>query len=193
MLSDDPPAPSPASEPDADHDALIASLAEIERHVGRLGWDQPARLFALVRTDELVAAEPALAEHLTVTAPDALSSIEQEDFREGEDLQTTLERIQWSEAVAGCALSVERSFLPATFEGELPGEADEAARLVATHPQRQDMRVVVGVLRNGSAHGVGRLRTHPEELLGGPDLVPALARILAGTLQADIPRSGPRS
>ena len=193
MLSDDTAVPTHASEPDAAHDALIAALAEIERHVGRLGWDQPARLFALVRTDELVAAEPALAGHLRVTAPDALSSIEQEDFREGDDLQTTLERIQWSQAVAGCALSVERSFLPSTYEGELPDDAEDAARLVAAHPQRQDMRVVVGVLRDGSAHGVGRVRTHPDELLGGRDLVPALARILAGTLQGDAPRSGPRS
>ncbi len=46
-------------------------------------------------------SEPTLAEHLTVTAPDALSSIEQEDFREGEDLQTTLERIQWSRRSPG--------------------------------------------------------------------------------------------
>ncbi len=52
---------------------------------------------------------------------------------------------------------------------------------------------MVGVLRDGSAHGVGRVRTHTDELLGGRDLVPALARILAGTLQGDAPRSGPRS
>ncbi len=29
-------------------DALVAALIEVERHVGRSGWDQPARLFALV-------------------------------------------------------------------------------------------------------------------------------------------------
>ena len=46
-------------------DALIAGLMDIERHVGGLGWDQPARLFALVPTAELIAAEPHLAEHLT--------------------------------------------------------------------------------------------------------------------------------
>ena len=46
-------------------DALVASLMEIERHVAGLGWDQPARLFALVPTVELIEAEPQLAEHLT--------------------------------------------------------------------------------------------------------------------------------
>ena len=43
-------------------DALVASLMEIERHVAGLGWDQPARLFALVPTVELIEAEPQLAE-----------------------------------------------------------------------------------------------------------------------------------
>ena len=193
MLNDDPPSGTPrASDRAATNDALIAALVEIEHHVGRLGWDQPARLFALVRTDELVAAEPALAEHLTVTAPDALSSIEQEDFHEGDDLQTTLERIQWSPAVTGCALSVERSFVPGGDETDLPDDPEEAARAVATHPHRQDLRVVVGVLRDGSSHGVGRVRTHPDDLVGGPDLAPGLARILAGTLLIDPQGAGQR-
>ena len=39
---------SPTGDP-----ALQRVLLEIEGHVGRLGWDQPARLFALVNTDEL--------------------------------------------------------------------------------------------------------------------------------------------
>lgn len=193
MLNDDPQARTPeesGSSP-AD-DALVAALVEIEHHVGQQGWDQPARLFALVRTDELVAAEPALAEHLVVTAPDALSSIEQEDFREGDDLQTTLERIQWSGAVTGCALSVERSFLPSGDEADLPDDPDEAARAVANHPHRQDLRVVVGVLRDGRSHGVGRYRERPDDLFGGPDLAPGIARILAGTLLIDQPGAGHR-
>ena len=193
MLNDEPGAGAPSpTEHDSASDALIAALVEIEHHVGRQGWDQPARLFALVRTDELVAAEPSLADHLTVTAPDALSSIEQEDFREGDDLQTTLERIQWSSAVAGCALSVERSFLPSGDEAGLPDDPDEAATAVANHPHRQDLRVVVGVLRDGTSHGVGRVRTHPDDLVGGPDLAPGLARILAGTLLIDHRGAGHR-
>ncbi|MGO4955781.1 PPA1309 family protein [Luteococcus sp. Sow4_B9] len=164
-------------------EALVAALVEIEQYVGQSGWDQPARLFALVRTADLVAAEPQLAEQLTVTSDDALSSIEQEDFRDGEDLFETLSRIGWSDDVHGCALSLERSFLPAGLEDQIPAHPDDAARFVANHPQHQDVRVVVGALRDGSTHGLARLVTQPDELLGGHDLVPGLSRVLAETLR----------
>ena len=59
---------------------LLAGLVEIERFVGQAGWDQPARLFALVPTEELLAAEPGLVDQLTVTAEGSLSSIEQDEF-----------------------------------------------------------------------------------------------------------------
>ncbi len=164
-------------------DALVAALVEVERHVGRLGWDQPARLFALVPTAELIAAEPSLADHLSAAMPDGFSSIEQEDFHPGADLAETLARIAWPETVAGCVLAVERAFLPADAEAELPDDPDAAARLVAEHPQRLDLRVVVGVTRNGSSHGVARVRSEDGELLSGADLVPALAAALAHTLE----------
>ena len=45
-------------------DALVAALLELERYVGRDGWDQPPRLFALVLTDVLAEAEPALSREL---------------------------------------------------------------------------------------------------------------------------------
>ena len=37
-------------QPDQQTERLLAALVEIERFVGRAGWDQPARLFALVPT-----------------------------------------------------------------------------------------------------------------------------------------------
>ena len=113
-------------------DALVAALIEVERHVGRYGWDQPARLFALVRTAELIAAEPSLADQLT-GAPDGYSSIEQEDFTPGDDLAETLAGIAWPDAVAGCVLALERAFLPSDAEGELPADPDAAALAVANH------------------------------------------------------------
>lgn len=166
-------------------DALIAALLEIERHVGRAGWDQPARLFALVRTNDLLAAEPALAEQLTTPLDrpeDALSSVEQEDFHAGEGILEALERISWPQTVFGVAVALERSFLPAEAESDLPEDAGEAAEVVAHHPKRQDVRVVVGVTREGDRHGLARLVSSPEELLGGEDLVPGLAAALAATL-----------
>src|SRR5258707_15776732 len=41
--------------------ALTQALIELEQHVARDGWDQGVRLFALVDTAELIAAEPRLA------------------------------------------------------------------------------------------------------------------------------------
>lgn len=181
-------------------DALIAALVELEHHVGRAGWDQVARLFALVRTSDLLAAEPQLAEHLGMPPdgyPDgALSSIEQDDFRgtgaaenqESEsDLQGVLARIAWPETVEGCALALERSFLPARFEPDLPEEPSEAERVVAQHPERQDLRLIVGVLRGGATHALARLVRHPEDLLSGPDLAPGVVSALAATLDHDRP------
>ncbi len=166
-------------------DALVAALMEIERHVSHGGWDQPARLFALVPTAELVAAEPSLAEQ--IARPDdlpegALSSIEQDGFRTGADLVDDLDRITWPATVHGCALAVERLFVPPHVESDIPDDPDAAAAFVAEHPERHDVRVVVGVTRAGTRYGVARLRTNPDDLLAADDLVPGLGEALTRTL-----------
>lgn len=166
-------------------DALVAALVEIERHVGHGGWDQPARLFALVPTAELVAAEPTLAEQLDRPGglPEgALSSIEQEGFRTGDDLLDALERITWPPTVHGCALAVERLFLPPHVEPDIPDDPDAAATFVAAHPERRDVRVVVGVTREGGGYGLARLKSAPDDLLASSDLVPGLGAALTRTL-----------
>lgn len=180
-----------AEAPDAEiPDVLVAALAEIERHVGAEGWDQPARVFALVRTDELMRAEPALADQLADAAPDSLSAIEHDDVFTGDaaapavaQVVAALEDVEWSPGVAGVALVLQRGFLPAGVEVNLPEDADAAAAVVDAHPARQDMRVVVGVLRDGTAHGLARLRERPDELRGGAQLAPALTEVLLRTLQ----------
>ncbi|WIY83786.1 PPA1309 family protein [Propionimicrobium sp. PCR01-08-3] len=168
-------------------EVLLAGLVEVERYVGRAGWDQPARLFALVPTAELLAADPSLAGQLKVTGPDALSSIEQDDFRPGTDLMTALAQIYWPPAVAGCALSTERGFLPAGLEDEIPADPARAAEFVANHAQRQDLRVVAGALRLSDGtivtHCVARVASNPDDLLVGADMAPALTRAVAWTLQ----------
>jgi hypothetical protein len=168
--------------------ALVAALVDLERHVAAAGWDAPPRLFALVRTDALVAAEPALAARLGLRTsaegapPGALTAIEQDEFIPGGDLLADLEAVQWPPTVAGCAVSAVRTFLPAGAEGELPDQDEQAAAYVANHPQRQDVRVVVGVDRSGHRHGVARLASQPDELLAADDLVPGLAMVLTHTL-----------
>ncbi len=169
-------------------DALTAALLEIERHVGHGGWDQPARLFALVPTAELLAAEPTLAEQITNPAdlPEgALSSIEQDGFNSsGVDVLEALAGIGWPASVFGCAVALERLFVPPHVEGEIPEDAGAAEDFVAHHPERQDVRVVVGVTRTGAQFGVARLKSNPAELLAAEDLVPGLADVLSRTLAA---------
>lgn len=166
-------------------DALIAALAEIERHVGRSGWDQPARLFALVPTEQLLDAEPSLADQLNRPGgvdSDALSSVEQDGFHPGDDVGEALAQIQWPMTVTGVAVALERLFVPVEAESTLPDDPLLAADAVAQHPDRQDVRVIVGVLRSGDRYGLGRVRTHADELLAAPDLVPGLADALLRTL-----------
>lgn len=165
------------------NDALVACLAEIERFVGTSSWGGPPRLFALVRTVDLMKAEPALAGQLAVGGPDSLSSIEQDDFRPGEDLAQALAATAWGEAVDGAAICVDRIFLPDECANEIPDDPDKAAGFVAAHPRRQEVRVVAGALRDGSHYGVARLVDHPEDLLGSVNLVPALESAVLGTLE----------
>ena len=66
----------------------------------------------------------------------------------------------------------------------LPEGAEDADAWVAAHPERQEVRIAVGVLRDGSRDCALRLRgkEKDEDVLSGPDLVPNLARALAETL-----------
>ncbi|GAB3928883.1 hypothetical protein GCM10011575_13640 [Microlunatus endophyticus] len=169
-------------------DALAAALIELERHIGQAGWDQAPRLFALVNTDSMLAAEPQLATQLGLRGsaegghPDALTAVEQDQFRPGEDLLADLSTIFWPETVFGCALSLESTFLPSGADADIPDDPALAAAYVAQHEQRLELRVVMGVDRAGNTHGVARLRNDPDELLGSPDLVPGLTEALAQTL-----------
>lgn len=93
--------------------------------------------------------------------------------------------IAWPDAVAGCALSVERLMLPPSAEASVPEGLDEKhlAKWVAEHPERQEVRMTVGVLRGGKRESALRLREKDSatEVLTGSDLVPGLAEALAAT------------
>ena len=89
----------------------------------------------------------------------------------------------YDQNAAGCVLALERAFLPPSAEDGLPSDPTVAAQAVAAHPDRMDLRVVVGVTRDGHSHGVARVRGEDGDLLSGTDLVPALAEALAHTLE----------
>lgn len=166
-----------------DPSRLIAALADVERHVGSGGWDQPARLFALVPTDQLLQLEPQLKDRLPEHTGDSLTAIEQENFAAGVDVMERLAGIYWPGTVFGAALAMERAFLPPERESELPADDAAAAEFVARHEAKIDVRVVVGVLRDGAQHGLARLKSNPDELLGAEDLVPGLAEALHATME----------
>src|SRR4051812_3908605 len=96
--------------------ALAAAVLEIETHIASGGWDQPARLYALVPTAQLVEREPALAHAMGLdeAAQDgSFTPVEQESVGDA-DLERTLASITWPPGVAGCAAVVERLVLPPT-------------------------------------------------------------------------------
>lgn len=175
---------------------LTRSVLEIDTYAAGLGWDQPARLFALVDTAQLRAQEPDLAGQLGLDDPDttdrgglaeqtSLTSVEQEELPAGVPLDEFLATIAWPEAVAGCALTVERLMLPPTVEENIPEGLDEGelTTWVAEHPERQEVRITVAVLRDGLSESALRLREKdsPTEVLTGSSLVPGLAAALSAT------------
>jgi hypothetical protein len=166
---------------------LTRAVLEIDAYASGLGWDRPARLFALVDTAQLRAQEPGLADQLGLDAqaPAGLTPIEQEELPSGQALDEFLATIAWPEVIAGCALTVERLMLPPSAEASLPDGMDDAslASWVAGHPERQEVRMTVAVLRDGSRESAVRLRAKdsPSEVLTGPELVPGLADALTAT------------
>ncbi|MEU7108022.1 PPA1309 family protein [Streptomyces sp. NPDC046215] len=169
---------------------LTRAVLELDEYASTLGWDQPARLFALVDTAKLRAQEPGLASQLGLdeaSAASSLTPVEQDEVPAGTALDKFLGTIAWPDAVTGCALTVERLMLPPSAEGSVPNGLSEKqlAKWVAAHPDRQEVRMTVAVLRDGARESAVRLREKdsPTEVLTGAGLVPGLAEALAATFE----------
>jgi hypothetical protein len=160
-------------------------VGEVETHVAEAGWDQPPQLFALVETDELLRAEPQLAQSMGIVAtrPGSLTPVAQEPLADG-PLDEVLARLQFGEGVLGVVLAHEVVVLPPSVEAELDERADPAG-YAAGHPARREVRMVVGVVRGGASAAVLRLRGQDgaeDERVTGPDLAPGLTAALLATL-----------
>ncbi|GED84853.1 PPA1309 family protein [Streptomyces sp. NPDC091412] len=169
---------------------LTRAVLEIDEYASGLGWDQPARLFALVDTAQLRSQEPALAAQLGLEdeqETSGLTPVEQDEVPADRPLDEFLATIAWPGAVAGCALTVERLMLPPSAEAQVPQGLDgpKLAKWVAGHPERQEVRMTVAVLRDGARESALRLREKDSatEVLTGADLVPGLAEALAATFE----------
>ena len=167
--------------------ALATAVLEIEAHVAAGGWDQQARLYALVDTARLVASEPALASAMGLddSAQDgSFTPIEQDELPPGEPLERVLEKIVWPPSVTGCAAVVERLVLPPDVDDEIPDDPGAAAAFAAEHPLRQEVRIAAGATRAGASYCALRLRAHDDEqsVVDGTGLVPGLVELLHATL-----------
>ncbi|WP_255499923.1 PPA1309 family protein [Actinotalea sp. JY-7885] len=171
--------------------ALAEAVHEIERHVAGAGWDGPVRVFALVATGRALETEPGLERQLPpeVVArarrdPNHLTSVEQEDLPAADSLEDLLARLSWPETVDGAAVVVERVMLPPEAEEAMPDDPDAALAYLMAHPDRQDVRLAVGVLRGGETWCAVRTRADDadDRVGGGPDLVPGLVHAVAATL-----------
>lgn len=187
----------PAASPDmsAPRQAALARLvSQLEAHAAQAGWDAPVGVFALVRTASALEQDPALEQMLDDAAlteahtdPESLTAIEQGDLPPVNSLEELLAGIVWPEEVDGTAVVTERVVLPAAAEQEAAAIEDpqERAAYLMSRPDRDDLRMVVGVLRSGESWCAVRARSHDSasEVAAGADLVPGLVDALHHTLQ----------
>lgn len=161
--------------------ALRRVVDELEIGASSAGWDRAPVLYALVRTEELLKADDLpedVAESLRKEwdgSFEHLSAVAQESIPQS-DLEELLPNIVWPESVAGAALTLERIVLPADADLDAPADPDEAAAFAENHPARTDIRVVVGVNREGESWCEVRARSFDQrdQVGQGRDLVPGL-------------------
>jgi hypothetical protein len=177
-------------------DPLTRAVLELDEYAAGLGWDQPTPPLALVATARPRTEEPEIAGQLGLDEDagqqaDSLTPVEQDELPTGAPLDEFLATIAWPEAVAGCAMTVERLMLPQSAEAAVPEELQEEgaeerlSQWVADHPERQEVRLTVAVLRDGKRESALRLRAKDSatEVLTGAGLVPGLADALAATFE----------
>lgn len=165
--------------------ALRKVVLEIERGAAGLGWDRPAMLYALVPTKTLLNTDGLpedMRETLAATQDDNpfhLSAVLQE-LDTSEDVEEVLPRIGWPEAVQGAALTVERLVVPPEVEEEAPEDPEEALEFISNHPSRTEVRLVIGVDREGDTWTAIRTRAFDDasNVVEGDNLVPALSAAL---------------
>ncbi|WP_203234232.1 PPA1309 family protein [Actinomyces sp. 565] len=189
------PSAKPVNRPTAPRQAALRRVVvQLEEHAASSGWDAPVGVFALVRTAAALQEDPMLERMLDAAAlaeartdPEALTAIEQGDLPPVYSLEELLAGIVWPEEVDGTAISTERMLLPDEAEREAAAIRDPQKRsaYLASRPDRDDVRIVVGVLRSGESWCALRTRSHDsaDAVVVGENLVPGLVEALRNTLQ----------
>lgn len=151
---------------------LAQTVRELDAFVAISGWDQPARLFAVVAQTELAAQQPELVLDNTTSE---FAFIEQDlDFADA-DLVESLAKITWPDEVAGVALAVERLI---SLQPQDDADLTEETKV-------GEIRILAVVMRSGANINAIRQRAHDQDsdVAIATDLVPALNVALLQTLQ----------
>ncbi|MDO5746102.1 MAG: PPA1309 family protein [Actinomycetaceae bacterium] len=167
-------------------------LENIERELAQLGWDQAPALFALVNNQWLLESIPdsddtpsedrQLRESL-LDNPGAMTAVLQ-DSHEDMEIEELINLIVFPEHVVGAALSIERIVVPPSVSDQAPDDPEKRDDFLMNHPQRDDIRVVAGVLRSGEKWCVIRSRSYDKDaaIITGDDLIDDLPELLMRTL-----------
>lgn len=181
---------------------LARAVHEVADFVATQGWDRPGQLFALVPTEDLLAAAPTMAEEVDHSA--ALTPVAQGPLPEAViggqvALDEFLATIEWPATVTGCVLVQQIVILPPDAEHDLDEAltplladhfaADAAGRAAAlSHPDRRDARLFAATLRSGNSLALLQLRTDNDtgepELRTHPNLAPNLLAALHHTFDS---------
>lgn len=151
-------------------DALRDAVAEVEQFVDADGWDAPRQLFALVRTEELLAHEPALIGQIGSYDEDPAAQLSeftpvQQGTPPGDTVADALATIAWPDEVAGCVLVIE---IGVEDDGKLA-----------------EGRLSVGVMRDrpGGACALRWRHAPTGPVTYSPDLAPELIAALHATFE----------
>lgn len=161
-------------------DLLAATVVDVERYAATKGWGQPPRLYALTRKKAIRFPDPETAVGLHGKPDDALIPMEQDPLPPGEP-DEVLASIQWPKQVEGCVLVTELLVLPPDAEKEAPSDPAAAEVWAANRPDRQEARLAVGVLRDGSYTCCLQIR-ESQELIVATGLADDLVATLFATL-----------
>lgn len=174
-----------ARDVSANQSALRAVVAEIESGAARVGWDRPPSIYALVPTAELMKT-PEVPTDVLADLEKAwdgsethLSAILQESMA-GDQLEELLPKLAWPPSVWGAALTVERVIVPPAVEEAAPEDPDEALAFISNHPAASDVRLTIGVTREGDSWCAIRTRAFDDagNVGSGETLVPSLVEAL---------------
>lgn len=169
--------------------AIANTAYNIDRELAGLGWDQAPALFALVKTANLL--EQDIPEEVRISASQQVADDPNHYTAVLQDIDTDLleklPQIWWPENVDGTAVAIERVVLPPSAEADIPADPKARDEFLANHPDRDEVRVVVAVLRDGESWCTLRARSADtaSKVAGGAMLVPDLVKALWHTFEAD--------